>query len=213
MLAAKASRPPFTPDPLNRQDRRRSAAPISLITSLAILSTLASQASARAEAHFRARVVSIGDGDTIRVRHGGKVETIRLACIDAPEMAQVPYGDQARRYLQMRLLLEQEVTIHPFNTDRYGRTVAEVIGDINLNLALVEDGQAFVYPKYLGQCDAREYLDAEYRASRHRFGIWRVPGGIERPWLFRHGRQQERQQVRQQERQQGRLQGRKQGRV
>jgi endonuclease YncB( thermonuclease family) len=174
---------------------------------------LASQASARAEAHFRARVVSIGDGDTIRVRHGGKVETIRLACIDAPEMAQVPYGDQARRYLQMRLLLEQEVTIHPFNTDRYGRTVAEVIGDINLNLALVEDGQAFVYPKYLGQCDAREYLDAEYRASRHRFGIWRVPGGIERPWLFRHGRQQERQQVRQQERQQGRLQGRKQGRV
>ena len=208
MLAAKASRPPFTPDPLNRQDRRRSAAPISLITSLAILSTLASQASARAEAHFRARVVSIGDGDTIRVRHGGKVETIRLACIDAPEMAQVPYGDQARRYLQMRLLLEQEVTIHPFNTDRYGRTVAEVIGDINLNLALVEDGQAFVYPKYLGQCDANEYLDAEYRASRHRFGIWRVPGGIERPWLFRHGRQQERQQQHQQGREQGRPQGR-----
>ena len=212
MLAAKASRPPFTPDPLNRQDRRRSAAPISLITYLAILSILAWQAPASAAADFRARVVSIGDGDTIRVRHGGKVETIRLACIDAPEMAQVPYGDQARRYLQMRLLLEQEVTIHPFNTDRYGRTVAEVIGDINLNLALVEDGQAFVYPKYLGQCDAREYLDAEYRASRHRFGIWRVPGGIERPWLFRHGRQQERQQVRQQERQQVPQQGRLKGR-
>ena len=201
MLAAKASRPPFTPDPLNRQDRRRSAAPISLITSLAILSTLASQASARAEAHFRARVVSIGDGDTIRVRHGGKVETIRLACIDAPEMAQVPYGDQARRYLQTRLRLEQEVTINPLNTDRYGRTVAEVIGDINLNLALVEDGQAFVYPKYLGQCDANEYLEAQYRASRHRFGVWRVPGGIERPWQFRHGRQQNRQQNHQQDRQ------------
>ena len=193
MLAAKASRPPFTPDPLNRQDRRRSAAPISLITYLAILSILAWQAPASAAADFRARVVSIGDGDTIRVRHGGKVETIRLACIDAPEMAQVPYGDQARRYLQMRLLLEQEVTIHPFNTDRYGRTVAEVIGDINLNLALVEDGQAFVYPKYLGQCDANEYLEAQYRASRHRFGVWRVPGGIERPWQFRHGRQQSRQ--------------------
>jgi endonuclease YncB( thermonuclease family) len=199
---------PVTQDPLNRQDRRRSAAPISLITSLAVLSPLAWQAPTRAEDHFRAQVVSIGDGDTIRVEHGDKLETIRLACIDAPEMAQVPYGDQARRYLQTRLRLEQEVTIHPLNSDRYGRTVAEVIGDINLNLALVEDGQAFVYPKYLGQCDAREYLDAEYRASRHRFGIWRVPGGIERPWLFRHGRQQERQQVRQQ----GRLQGRYQGR-
>jgi endonuclease YncB( thermonuclease family) len=173
------------------------SAPISLITSLAVLSPLAWQAPATAEDHYRARVVSIGDGDTIRVRHGAKVETIRLACIDAPEMAQVPYGDQARRYLQTRLRLEQEVTIHPFNTDRYGRTVAEVIGDINLNLALVEDGLAFVYPKYLGQCDANEYLEAQYRARRHRFGVWQVPGGIERPWQFRHGRQQTHQQDRQ----------------
>jgi endonuclease YncB( thermonuclease family) len=192
---------------LSSQVRRRrlaALAPLALITSLAVLTALAWLVPATAKANFRARVVSIGDGDTIRVRHGAKVETIRLACIDAPEMAQVPYGDQARRYLQTRLRLEQEVTIHPLNTDRYGRTVAEVIGDINLNLALVEDGLAFVYPKYLGQCDAREYLDAEYRASRHRFGIWRVPGGIERPWLFRHGRQHERQQVRQQDRLKGR---------
>jgi endonuclease YncB( thermonuclease family) len=179
-------------------------APSLLLTSLAVLSPLAllQLAPARAGADYRARVVSIGDGDTIRVRHGAKVETIRLACIDAPEMAQVPYGDQARRYLQTRLRLEQEVTINPFNSDRYGRTVAEVIGDINLNLALVEDGQAFVHPKYLGQCDATAYLNAEYRASRHRFGIWRVPGGIERPWQFRHGRQQNRQQNRHQNHQQ-----------
>jgi endonuclease YncB( thermonuclease family) len=189
--------------------RTYSLASIALITSLGGLSALAWLAPASAAADFRARVVSIGDGDTIRVQHGDKLETIRLACIDAPEMAQVPYGDQARRYLQTRLPLQRQVTIHPLNTDRYGRTVAEVIGDINLNLALVEDGQAFVYPKYLGQCDAREYLDAEYRASRHRFGIWRVPGGIERPWQFRHGRKQERQQ----ERQRGRLQGRQQGRL
>ena len=191
-----------------RRGRAAPLAPVSLITSLAVLSALAWLAPARAEADFRARVVSIGDGDTIRVRHGDKLETIRLACIDAPEMAQVPYGEQARRYLQMRLPLEQDVTIHPLNTDRYGRTVAEVNGDINLNLALVEDGQAFVYPKYLGQCDAREYLDAEYRASRHRFGIWRVPGGIERPWQFRHGRQHERQHERQLGGEQGRQKGR-----
>ena len=183
-----------------------SLASIALITSLAGLAALAWLAPARSEVDFRARVVSIGDGDTIRIQHGDKLETIRLACIDAPEMAQVPYGDQARRYLQIRLPLQRQVTIHPLNTDRYGRTVAEVIGDVNLNLALVEDGQAFVYPKYLGQCDANEYLDAEYRASRHRFGIWRVPGGIERPWLFRHGRMQQRQQERQQGREQGRHQ-------
>ncbi len=47
-----------------------------------------------------ATVLSIGDGDTIRVRQGGKVITVRLACIDAPETAQNPYGQQVRRYLQ-----------------------------------------------------------------------------------------------------------------
>jgi endonuclease YncB( thermonuclease family) len=179
-------------------DRRQSIAPITLITSLALLAGAGLVGPwlvpARAEADFRARVVSIGDGDTIRVRRGEQLWTIRLACIDAPEMAQVPNGERARRYLQTRWPLDHDVTIHPLSTDRYGRTVAEVISEINLNLALVEDGEAFVYPKYLGQCDATEYLEAEYRARRHRFGIWQVPGGIERPWDFRHNRQPPRPQ-------------------
>jgi endonuclease YncB( thermonuclease family) len=33
-------------------------------------------------------ILSIGDGDTIRVRQAGKALTVRLACIDAPETAQ-----------------------------------------------------------------------------------------------------------------------------
>ena len=32
----------------------------------------------------KATVLSIGDGDTIRVRQAGKALTVRLACIDAP---------------------------------------------------------------------------------------------------------------------------------
>lgn len=136
----------------------------------------------------RATVLSIGDGDTIRVQQGGKRTTIRLACIDAPEMAQTPDGANARSYLQSRLRLGSSVTLRPQTVDRFGRTVAEVIGEVNLNLALVEDGMAFAYRKYLGQCDGKEYVDAEYRASRSRFGVWRVPGGITRPWDFRRGR-------------------------
>ncbi|WP_396108937.1 thermonuclease family protein [Cyanobium sp. Cruz-8D1] len=80
------------------------------------------------------------------------------------------------------------VTLLLQTEDRYGRIVAEVIGEINFGLALVEDGMAFAYRKSLGQCDAREYLDAEFRASRRRYGVWRVPGGITRPWDFRRGR-------------------------
>ena len=137
---------------------------------------------------LKAEVLSIGDGDTIRARQGGRAITVRLACIDAPETAQNPYGNQVRRYLQQRLPIGRQVTLAVKTTDRYGRTVAEVISDININLAMVEDGQAFVYRQYLGSCDAKEYLDAEFRASRHRYGVWQVEGGITRPWEFRKGR-------------------------
>ena len=136
----------------------------------------------------KATVLSIGDGDTIRVRQAGKALTVRLACIDAPETAQSPYGQQARTYLQQRLPIGHEVSLNIKTTDRYGRTVAEVISETNINLALVEDGQAFAYRQYLSSCDAKAYLEAEDRASRARIGVWQVPGGITRPWDFRRGR-------------------------
>ena len=135
-----------------------------------------------------ATVLSIGDGDTIRVRQSGKAITVRLACIDAPETAQSPYGQQARSYLQQRLPVGHEVRLEVKTTDRYGRSVAEVISEININLVMVEEGQAFAYRQYLGGCDAQEYLDAEHRASRRRYGVWQVGGGITRPWDFRRRR-------------------------
>lgn len=137
---------------------------------------------------LKGEVLSIGDGDTIRVRQGGRAITVRLACIDAPETAQSPWGQQTRRYLQQRLPIGREVSLEVKSTDRYGRTVAEVIAGININLAMVEDGQAFAYRQYLGSCDAKEYLDAEVRASRRRYGVWQVDGSITRPWDFRRGR-------------------------
>jgi endonuclease YncB( thermonuclease family) len=139
-------------------------------------------------ASYPATVLSVGDGDTLRVQAGGRSVTIRLACIDAPETAQSPWGQQSRAYLMQRLPRGRHVSIQPHTTDRYGRTVAEVISDININLVMVEDGQAFAYRRYLSGCDAREYLDAEFRASRHRYGVWQVEGGITRPWDFRRGR-------------------------
>jgi endonuclease YncB( thermonuclease family) len=137
---------------------------------------------------LKGEVLSIGDGDTIRVRQVGRAITVRMAWIDAPETAQSPYGRQARSYLQQRLPIGREVIFDVKTTDRYGRTVAEVFNGININLAMVEDGQAFVYRQYLSGCDAKEYLDAQFRASRRRYGVWLVEGGITRPWDFRKGR-------------------------
>ena len=137
---------------------------------------------------LRAVVVSVGDGDTIRVQRDASVFTVRLACIDAPETAQQPYGIQSRQALRQRLPVGQPVVLEIQTTDRYGRRVAEVFSRGNVNLALVEAGHAFAYRQYLKQCDARQYLEAEARASRRGAGIWQVSGGITRPWDFRRGR-------------------------
>ena len=165
---------------------RRVHAGRALAVVLALLPMAMAQAPAGASPG--ATVISIGDGDTIRVRMNGQPITVRLACIDAPETAQQPYGQQARSYLQQRLPLGSTVTLEQKTTDRYGRLVAEVFNGININLAMVEDGQAFVYRQYLSGCDAKEYLDAEFRASRRRYGVWQVEGGITRPWDFRKSR-------------------------
>jgi micrococcal nuclease len=72
------------------------------------------------------QVISIGDGDTLRIKTADqKTLTTRLACIDAPEMSQSPYGDAARARLQQLLPMGQTVSLAIADTDRYGRSVAK----------------------------------------------------------------------------------------
>ncbi|WP_315856360.1 hypothetical protein [Synechococcus sp. L2F] len=52
-----------------------------------LLLVVAMAPAAMAGTDSRATVLSISDGDTIRVRAQGRKITIRLACIDAPEIA------------------------------------------------------------------------------------------------------------------------------
>jgi len=136
----------------------------------------------------QARVLSVGDGDTLSVSAGGSRRTIRLACIDAPETAHSPYGTDARSALQAMAPVGSSVTVKGGKRDRYGRTVAEIWrGSTNVNLELVRQGDAFVYRQYLSGCDRNAYLSAESQAESARLGVWSVPGGITRPWDWRHG--------------------------
>ena len=48
------------------------------------------------QAATAATVLSIGDGDTISVLERGQKIKVRLACIDAPESAQTPFGQYWR---------------------------------------------------------------------------------------------------------------------
>ena len=134
-----------------------------------------------------ATVLSIGDGDTISVLERGQKLKVRLACIDAPETAQSPYGLASRNQLKALLPLGSTVSLRVQAVDRYGRSVAEVIGKGTVNLAMVQAGQAFVYRQYWGRCDRGAYLAAERQAQAQRLGVWAAPAGMTRPWDFRHG--------------------------
>jgi len=141
-----------------------------------------------AQAAMAATVLSIGDGDTISVLERGQKLKVRLACIDAPETAQKPFGVDSRNQLKALLPVGSTVSLRVQAVDRYGRSVAEVIGNKGMvNLAMVQSGQAFLYRQYLGRCDRGAYLAAERQAQAQRLGVWAMPGGITRPWDFRHG--------------------------
>jgi endonuclease YncB( thermonuclease family) len=147
------------------------------------------------DAPRQAVVAAIGDGDSLHLRAGEQRFTVRLACIDAPELAQAPQGPASHRYLLTRAPRGSRVRLIPHDIDRYGRLVAEVIGSVNLNLALVEDGQAFVDPRHVRHCDAQAYRDAETRAERvpvfepdddaDTDGIWHGERGSGEAWSQR----------------------------
>ena len=133
------------------------------------------------------KVLSVGDGDTIRVTSpsGANKTTVRLACIDAPETSQV-LGIDARRILQEQLPIGTEVSLRSKATDRYGRTVAEVLkGTTNINQTLVATGAAFVYWQYIEGCDREIYSRLENEARLKSLGVWAVSGGMQRPWDYR----------------------------
>jgi len=134
-------------------------------------------------------VLSVGDGDTISVTEGASRIKVRLACIDAPETSQPPYGMEARRALQGLLPIGSQVTLRTKATDRYGRSVAEIFkGSTNINQSLVGSGSAFVYWQYINGCDRQTYSRLENEARLKGVGVWGVSGGVQRPWDYRRSK-------------------------
>ena len=134
-------------------------------------------------------LVSVGDGDTVRVNdtYGTKV-TIRLACIDAPETSQGASGKWSTQTLKA-LIRGKSISLQPQVKDRYGRTVAEIYkGSSNVNLQMVRLGAAFVYRKYLKQCDQDAYLKAEKEAMKRKLGVWGPYKVDQKPWDYRRSR-------------------------
>lgn len=104
---------------------------------------------------YKATIVDIHDGDTIRVNldkgltdwNIGKY--VRFARINAPELLSTG-GAESLAYLKELLKDQKEVYLRTNKTENYGRLLADVYritDDLNLNDAMVQAGHA-VYVKY-----------------------------------------------------------------
>ncbi|GHA65989.1 hypothetical protein GCM10009007_03040 [Formosimonas limnophila] len=133
---------------------------------LAIASLILASTSALADY----RVIGITDGDTLTLIDEANQQTkVRISAIDAPERAQ-PYGQYAKQALS-DVCYGKNATIRYVDTDRYGRTVADVSCDgIDAGQHMVSKGMAWVYDKY---SSGYEYLyPMQEQAKAATFGLW-----------------------------------------
>lgn len=136
-------------------------------------------------ADYPARVVGVSDGDTMTVLTAEKKQVkIRLVGIDAPESGQ-DFGQRAKQAAS-ELAFGKSVTIRPLDTDRYGRTVAEVLlpDGRSLNQEMVRSGYAWRYVEYAPNDRTLARLEAEARQVKR--GLWSQPGAVP-PWDWRKG--------------------------
>lgn len=130
---------------------------------------------------YTAKVIGIADGDTLTVLRDYTPVRIRLSAIDAPEKAQA-YGKQAKLILS-GLCFGAEATISPVDTDRYGRTVADVYcNNKNAGETMVKMGYAWVYDQYASMHQAYYPLQTVARANH--FGLWADSQAVQ-PWVWR----------------------------
>jgi micrococcal nuclease len=134
-------------------------------------------------ADFTAKVVGVSDGDTITLLRDGRTQVkIRLHGIDAPESGQ-EFGIRAKQAAS-ELAFGKVATVKERDTDRYGRTVADVIlpDGRSLNHEPVGHGMAWWFREYAPSDRELAVLEAGAKAARR--GLWSVPGAVP-PWDWR----------------------------
>ena len=137
-------------------------------------------------------VIGVPDGDGLKIKcdERAKVMSVRLAGIDAPEIAHKafgiiaqPGGAEANASLT-ELCLKQPAVVHIVATDRYRRTVAKVecLG-VQVNQEQVRRGMAWAYIP--GKRSIIPALEAKARADG--VGLWSQPNPV-KPSEWRKGK-------------------------
>jgi micrococcal nuclease len=127
----------------------------------------------------RGHCVEVVDGDSLKVDVGGRVESVRLLGLDAPEYDQAPWGELAKERLRelcegQEVLLEVDVDPR----DHYHRLLAWVWrGDQLVNAQLIDEGLAVLYtwPPNVGHTS--QLKAAQARAREESRGFW-ADGGL-----------------------------------
>jgi micrococcal nuclease len=127
------------------------------------------------------KVVRVVDGDTVVITYQGKLEKVRMLCVNTPESVHpdkkqnIPMGKTASNYTKKRLQgryvdLEFEGPLR----GGYGRLLSYLILDgENFNLELVRQGLSPYYTKYgLSKKYDQDFKNAERYARNHKLHIW-----------------------------------------
>ena len=117
--------------------------------------------------YINAEDILVTDGDTIRI---GDLK-LRFLGVDAPEMAQEPYGDQAKHFVEQSLSFANEIYyLNTDNYDRYGRLLTYVFVDNQcLSILLITNKLAYETISHYGEGEypvlAAEIQDAAAKAG------------------------------------------------
>lgn len=143
---------------------------------------LGAATSARGDTIYTGKVISIADGDTLRIRYRDGQLKIRLAEIDTPERKQ-PWGTRAKQALSDKVF-GQVVDVVEIDRDRYGRIVGRIyLGGRDINREMVAEGHAWVYRKYMRD---ETLLVDEAAAKDAGLGLWSLPEAEKvPPWEWR----------------------------
>ncbi|KAF6266087.1 hypothetical protein COO60DRAFT_1697453 [Scenedesmus sp. NREL 46B-D3] len=137
-------------------------------------------------------VVSVHDGDTLRVADAASGSTVRIRVfgVDAPEIAQsctaassAPYAcGQVARQALLDAVAGQAVKCEVQSVDKYDRRVAICYANSgrgpDLGRTLVATGAAVAYRHY-----SKRYVPDEEAAKKAKLGLW--AGSFTLPWDFR----------------------------
>ena len=131
---------------------------------------------------FDAEVVSVTDGDTIKVRINGQVEAVRFLLVDTPEtkhprLGEQPFGQEAKAFTKQMLegktvQLEKDVS----DRDKYNRLLYYLYVDgKSVQEELLRNGLARVAYVYVPNTKyVDRYYEIQKEAQKKGVGIWSI---------------------------------------